>query len=192
MDKQEKANMYIGRFMNDFSGVECMLNIVFEELFNLNNTTSFILLPNLDIGRKLRLTEIALGKEKYNEHKNEFIYLRKLATIRNVIAHTVFHGEDGDIYLDYVNPKGEMKLPHNIRTEDDELESTSITYEEFDEFHEQAQKLMMSISDIAETCEPVGDLTSSPEHRSIRESIAEIMGSSDNIIRFPRRTREDE
>jgi hypothetical protein len=60
----QSAWWHIGRFLHAFAILEGSLNNPFEELFNLNATFYLLLVPQLDVSKRIELVRLALRRKR--------------------------------------------------------------------------------------------------------------------------------
>jgi hypothetical protein len=205
-ESMEKAWKYVGRFMWSFANIEASIDNIFEIMFSLNATSFLLLHGSLDFRKKLRLVELGL-KRGGKDHSETLSKVHTLADVRNAIVHSPFEAvpsfssaEDGvelfygdGIEFSYIDRIGKLQLPtEQVRNRkkrlqgtklrgvpDDQLfDQSTITYSEFDEYDVQARKLLDTLVEIGGTCTPLD------EDVTLRQDVAKIIASSDNVVLF--------
>jgi hypothetical protein len=193
-ERLEEAWKYAGRFLWRFGGLESVINEIFGELFNLNSTAAGLLFaPLLDQRKKLKLIEAGL-KEQGTDQSDLFKRVHKLHDIRNVIAHASFDPVQDGISFDYVGHSGDTRLPNSTAPKDMKKWQLKdfqgwgiITYSEFDAYDAEVRTLTDSLLEICSSIAPITDFSA-----NLASAIEEAISSSDNVVRFPKRSTNGE
>jgi hypothetical protein len=166
----KKAWMYVGRFMHGFAILELQINEILDNLFGLTRFVgaesyagvTTILLSQLDMRKKLKLIDLGL---RYQGNPARFLRkLHELHDLRNAIAHSCFSASE-----------------EGIRFDEDRTALKS--YSELDNLHSEMAKLFDDLRHVAIT-----SIIDTDIRRQLASDIKEIIQSSDNVIRFPRRS----
>jgi hypothetical protein len=173
----QKAWAYVGRFLWGFAVVEAVINEIFIKLFNLKGA-SLILLgsPSIDLRKKLELIRVVLDLR--GEKTDIFGRMHNLMTVRNVVAHRAFGLDGGGIDFDYVDKRGKLALPEEIRSSTGE---TIISFGQLDSYDGQLAQLFDSFDKLLASTEPITDLA--PD---VQAEMEKVIDQSDNVLRFPR------
>jgi hypothetical protein len=174
-----EAWSYIGRFIWGFTLVEYQVNQLFDALINVDYAASILLTYTLDLRKKLDLIELIL-KSRDVDASATFGRIHSLHDLRNVIAHWPFFDEGNGLSCDYVDKlsRTEFKKPGTKETD------KAITFSEFDSYDANASELYEKLDELLESATPITDV----EQAAIEEAIS----SSDNVVRFPNKTRESD
>jgi hypothetical protein len=173
-----------------FGKVELIVNILFYDMYcqDANSVIVSFVLGNFDLRKKWRLLSNGLKRQKVKDYRQYSGKINELMDIRNSIAHGSFYEEpsyEGLYFENYVDKNsGKKVLPHKLKeTSQDDDENYTITFDEFDRFDKQAAELFDYLSGLEGTLAPVTELD-----EQLETEIAEVMGVSENVIPFPKRT----
>ncbi len=192
-EEDKKAWMYVGRFMYGFAILELQINEMLDNLFGLTRfvgaeiypEVAIIFLSQLDTRKKLKLIELGL---KYQGKPARFLRkLHELHDLRNAIAHSCFSSSEEGISFERIDPNTASSwLPKREgRAEEmDEDRDALMSYSELDNLHSEMAELFGDLRHVAIT--PIID--ADIDRRQLTSDIEEIIQSSDNVIRFPRRS----
>lgn len=112
-EELECAWTYVGRFMWRFAEVEWQVNEIFVNVFDLNEGASLMVVGYLDFGKKLQLIDVGLRNQGV-DHSDIIKRLRKLADVRNIVAHFPFSESltsKEAVDFTYINRRGEQRMP---------------------------------------------------------------------------------
>ncbi len=180
-EELECAWTYVGRFMWRFAEVEWQVNEIFVNVFDLNEGASLMVVGYLDFGKKLQLIDVGLRNQGV-DHSDIIKRLRKLADVRNIVAHFPFSESltsKEAVDFTYINRRGEQRMPWQS-----EESETVITYAQFDSYDVEACNLL----DVLENMHipAIANIT-----QELAGEIEDIIASSNNVIRFSKRPRND-
>jgi hypothetical protein len=177
----EKAWAYVGRFLWLFALVETVVNEIFVKLFDLKGASLIFLgQGTIDFRKKLDLIKVVLSLR--GENPDLFGKLHHLIMVRNVIAHCAFDYDEreGGIDFDYVDKKGKLILPKEIRGGRED-EDTIISFEQLDLYDEQLAQVWDELQKLLHDIRPITHLA--PE---VQAKLEKVIEQSDNVYRFPR------
>ena len=173
----EKACMYVGRLMQDFAGLESVIDEIFAKLFNISVSAYLLFLLKSNFSWKIELIEKAFKKQSV-DHREKLRRLRKHSTLRNMAAHSSFEFNSKGIYFDWGTKIDGV--------EQDALGGGYVTFEHFDRLHEEADRIFAELQAIHASCRPLDDISFSPAYE-LREILnEEMIDASDNVVRFSR------
>ena len=158
----ELAWWHVGRFLHSFAILETSANELFEKLFNLNATFFLLLVPQLDLSKRLELIRLALGRRAMNV--NGLIEsIRRLVEVRNVIAHSAF-GPDDDgmsnhgVIFDYVGRTGKVGFSEPVqKLVDGKADESFISYDAFEDVDRRMKQLTSTLWKLGGVCIPLSD-----------------------------------
>jgi hypothetical protein len=148
---------HVGRFLYSFAILEASANELFEKLFNLNATFFLLLVPQLDLSKRLELVRLALRKKNVNV-KGLFSPISDLIEVRNVVAHSAF-GPDDDgaknrgVVFDYVSKTGRAEFSERVqRLVGGELGGSYISYDAFEDLDGRMKQLTKQLWELTGAC----------------------------------------
>lgn len=166
-----------------FALVESALDNLIESLFQLNGTSFLILVPNLELNKKVFVSKAALRAQKREEDAKLLNRICRLAEVRNRIAHAGFTEDEDALSLD--NARDFMtRINKDTESSDD---PTCMPFSELDRYHREMNSLWDSVNRMAATCRPVGEL----EREQVETIEQEISEMSNVVMLFPLSGAED-
>jgi hypothetical protein len=173
---------YVGRFITGFALVEYQVNQLCTDLLG---PASLLLTYALDLRKKLEVIDVVLKSQGIDESKT-IKRVHELHDIRNLFAHWPFGGGSDGISCDFIDKHGDTTFRKPGNREKDNL----IKYSELDsydadlsELYEKLEHLMV----LATPIPPIADVSD-----DLRHDIEEVISSSDNVVRFPKKLRRDD
>jgi hypothetical protein len=153
---------HVGRFLHSFAILETSANELFEKLFNLNATFFLLLVPQLDLSKRLELVRLALRKNDVSV-KGLFLAIGDLIEVRNVVAHSAF-GPDDDgaknhgVIFDYVSKNGRAEFSERVQTlVAGKADESFISYHAFDDLDGRMKQLTSRLWELTGACVPLSD-----------------------------------
>lgn len=80
---------HIGRFFYSFAILESEANELFEKLFNLGASAFILIVPQLELSKKVELITLALKRQGI-EARGLAKAVNAIVEVRNIVAHTSF------------------------------------------------------------------------------------------------------
>ena len=192
----KKAWMYVGRFMHGFAILEMQVNEIFDNLLQLtrfvgaefNPEVAVMILSQLDTRKKLKLIELGLRYQGQYQGKPKRLLsrLHELHDQRNAIAHSLFSASEEGISFERIDPNrplGSPKREGRAEETDEDLDELR-SYSELDKLHVEMAELLDDLRHVS--IKPIID--ADIDRRQLARDIEEIIQSSDNVIRFARRS----
>ena len=159
---------HVGRFLHLFAGLEISANELFAKLFNLNATFFLLLVPQLDLSKRLDLVRLALRRKDVNV-KALFLHINAVIEVRNVVAHSAFDpdlpfdpdddgAKDHGVLFDYVSKTGETKFSERVqKLVGGRPDESYISYHAFELLDGKMRRWTEQLWELAGACVPLSE-----------------------------------
>jgi hypothetical protein len=180
---ENKVWSYVGRFITGFSMVEYQVNQLCDKLLGRSYAAAF-LTYTLDLRKKVELISVVLRSKDLDESKM-LKRVHELHDIRNIIAHWPFSEDsvNAGLWTDFMDRYGHLGFKKPRAGEKDNL----IEYSELDSYDADAKELYDKLDNLINLVEPIDDLSD-----DLLLSIEAAISSSENVLRFPSKLKDDQ
>jgi hypothetical protein len=204
---QEKAWMYVGRFIGSIANVEAAVDNILDIMYNLDAGTSLLFRGNLTLRKKLDILERGF-RDLAIDPGGTLSRIHDYHDIRNVVVHSWFEPvasdarwmEDGTkvhyeagIEFSYITKSGALQFPPKMKAlkqkksgqrervappDDLQPDETTITYSEFDEYDAELTACMKKLVELEASVTPIN------EGSGFVRDMAKLIASSDNVVPY--------